>query len=129
MKNEFIINILGDFEGYKTRLKELHWGAPNMRIHELSDEYTSTVSKFDDTLAEISSSIWGKIEVGEISPELPDDDDFLSILQTILGKAIEIKRKCKDEGLLWTGIESTVDSFIADTQIMIFKVKEELGVL
>lgn len=129
MKNKFIVDTLGQFEGYKTRLKELHWGAPSMRIHELSDEYTSTVSKFDDVLAEISSSIWGKIEVGEINPELPEDDKFIDILQTILGKAIEIKRQCGEGGLIWTGIESNVDAFIADTQIMIFKVKEELKLL
>lgn len=129
MKNEFIIETLGLFEGYKTRLKELHWSASNMEIHRLIDEYSDTVSKFEDALAEISSSIWGAPEVCSIQPELPEDVEFPDLLQTILGKSIEIKRKCVDEGLIWTGIESTVDSFIADSQIMIYKTKLELGLL
>lgn len=129
MDNRFIVKTLGQLEGFKTRLKEIHWSSPNMRIHELSDEFTSTVSSFEDNIAELAISLWGEVVPGELKVETPEDTDFLDLLQTVLGKAIEIKRECGKGGLMWTGIESSVDSFIADVQISIYKAKLEYKTL
>ena len=129
MDNKFIVKTLGQLEGFKTRLKEIHWSSPNMRIHELSDEFTSTVSSFEDHIAELAISLWGEVVPGELKVETPEDTDFLDLLQTVLGKAIEIKRECGTGGLMWTGIESSVDSFIADVQISIYKAKLEYKTL
>lgn len=124
MKNEFIIDTLNSIEGYKTRLKEIHWSSPNMCIHELSDEFSTILGNYEDQIAELAISLWGEIVPGELEPISSGDMDFLSLLQTILGKAIEVKRNC-ESGLMWTGIESVTDSFIADVQTYIFKVRME----
>lgn len=122
MKNEFIVDTLNSIEGYKTRLKEIHWSSPNMRIHELSDEFTAALGTYEDQIAELAISLWGEIVPGELDPIPSGDMDFLNLLQTILGKAIEVKRNC-ESGLMWTGIESVTDSFIAEVQTFIFKTK------
>ena len=64
--------LLCKLEGYKTRMKELHWDASSMSSHELCDKITDTISEFEDALAEEMQTISGEtIKPGDISIELP----------------------------------------------------------
>jgi hypothetical protein len=121
MENEFIVKTLGQFQGYRTRLKEMHWSSPSMDIHTLTDEMTNVLEGFEDSLAEISIALWGEIKPGDLIVKSSNDYDFRDILKAIHGKAIEIKRCCEEGGLLWSGIGGITDTFIADVEAIIFK--------
>ena len=125
MRNEFIVKTLGQIQGYRTRLKELHWSSPNLKIHELVADMTKSLETYEDSLAELSIALWGEIEPGELAVKSSEDYSLKDLLNTLHGKAIEIKRECNKQGLLWSGLESITDSFIVEVETIIFKVNME----
>ena len=79
MKNEYLLSIEGRLHGYFTRIKELHFSAPSMSLHTLTDEFDKKLRDFDDELMEDAQSIFGFIEPGEIQPTLPEEMEIEEI--------------------------------------------------
>lgn len=111
MENTFILDLENKFHGIHTRLKELHFSAPNMSLHKLIDDFDEEFLEFDDAIMENSQAIWGFFNVGEISPELPSAKTFTELLTELKGLLVMIKRKSGDD-ILWAGIINRVDDFI-----------------
>lgn len=109
MKNEYLISVENRLHGYHTRLKELHYSAPSFSIHKLIDEFDGALSSFDDEIMEDAQGIFGFIQPGELSPELPQETDFEALLRSIRVMLAEMKDQLQDK--CYTGIINTVDDF------------------
>jgi DNA-binding ferritin-like protein len=109
MKNDYILGLEGKLHGYHTRLKELHFSAPNYSLHKIIDEFDSELLEFDDEIMEDAQSIFEVINVGEIKPVLPKETEIEDLLQAIRGTLAEAKEKLK--GKLYTGIINVIDDF------------------
>lgn len=109
MKNDYILSLEGKLHGYHTRLKELHFSAKSYDLHKIIDDFDSELLEFDDEFMEDAQSLFGVIEVGEINPVLPEENEIEALLQAIRGTLADAKTKLK--GNLYTGIISIIDNF------------------
>lgn len=109
MKNEYLVSIENRLHGYHTRLKELHFSAPNYSLHKIIDEFDESLLKFDDTIMEDAQSVFGFIEPGTLSPVLPEETEIESLLRGLRAMLAEMKDKLQEK--LYTGIINSVDEF------------------
>lgn len=58
---DYYTKFLNTLEGFKTRIKNLHWSAKNMNIHTQLDTLLDTVSKYQDALAEDYMGVYGQV--------------------------------------------------------------------
>lgn len=122
MNNKFILDLENIFHGIHTRLKELHYSAPSYNIHKLTDEFDGEFQEFDDAVMENAQALWGFIQPGELNPKLPKDMEFLSLLESIRGILVGIKKEAGDN-MMWTGIINRVDDFFETVNKYIYLVK------
>lgn len=114
MENKFILNLENKFHGIHTRLKELHFSAPSLSIHNLVDEFDEEFLKFDDAFMENAQALWGFIKPGDLNPILPEAMGFQELLTEIKGLLVKVKREAVDGGneIFWSGILNIVDDFM-----------------
>lgn len=122
MSNEFFTKLVCRFQGYHTRLKELHWSAPSFSIHELIDGFDGELCEFEDAIVENATPLFGFIHCGEISPVLPEDTDFENLLESIRGDLVGIKKEFGDN-LMASGIINLVDDFFATVNKNIYLIQ------
>ena len=121
MTNEYLLSIEGRLHGYHTRLKELHFSAPNMSLHKVIDDFDSELQEFDDTIMEDAQSIFGFIEPGTIEPVLPEETEIEELLRSIRAMLADMKDTLQEK--LYTGIINTVDDFWSEVNKTIYLVK------
>lgn len=121
MTNEYLLSIEGRLHGYHTRLKELHFSAPNMSLHKVIDDFDSELQEFDDTIIEDAQSIFGFIEPGTIEPVLPEETEIEELLRSIRAMLADMKDTLQEK--LYTGIINTVDDFWSEVNKTIYLVK------
>ena len=109
MRNEFIMSLENRLHGYHTRLKELHFSAPNMSTHKLIDEFDEDLLEFDDEVMEDAQAIFGRIKVGMIQPVLPKATNFKDLLIEIRADLVKAKDILSEK--MYTGIINVVDDF------------------
>lgn len=120
MTNEYLLSIEGRLHGYHTRLKELHYSAPNYSLHKIIDDFDSSFQEFDDTIMEDAQSIFGFIEPGTIQPVLPEELEIEELLRSIRAMLAEMKDQLQEK--LYTGILNTIDDFWSELNKTIYLV-------
>ena len=81
---EAILLYIKKLEGYRIRLREIHWSAENKSKHELSDSLMSMLADYEDSIAEEAMGIFGvRVKVGDIVPAMPEGRDLKSILKSL----------------------------------------------
>lgn len=60
-KEDFFIGFLNKLEGWKTKCKNLHWAASDINTHVYLDEFLTSISAYQDGLAEGYMGILGKM--------------------------------------------------------------------
>lgn len=119
--------LLNKINGYKTRIKELHWYAPTMSSHELCDKVADSLSAFEDSIAEEMQTIAGQtVKPGEITCELPKAVTLKEFLAELLKDVYEYYNTLSDPK--YVGTKSVVESFIHDVNVFDYlsdKVGEE----
>lgn len=87
--------VSGGLLGYIPRLKEIHYSAANMDIHNLADEVIGAIRGFEDKLLELLQGDTGErvkqgeIQVGTLDPNL-SLADILSGVMTFAGQYVSI---------------------------------------
>lgn len=109
MRNEFIRSLENRLHGYHTRLKELHFDAPNMSTHKLIDDFDGDLLEFDDEVMEDAQAIFGRFKVGMIQPVLPKATNFKDLLIEIRADLVKTKDTLTEK--MYTGIINVVDDF------------------
>ena len=81
---EAILLYIKKLEGYRIRLREIHWSAESKSRHELSDSLMSMLADYEDSIAEEAMGIFGvRVKVGDIVPAMPEGRDLKSILKSL----------------------------------------------
>lgn len=81
---------LSRLEGYKTKIKNLHWSAALLpynekdRLHVHLDEVLELVSDFQDVIAENYMGLFGVLPVGFLNGVQPETNDPLELLRIIM---------------------------------------------
>lgn len=68
--HQFNLSYLNRLEGYKTKLKEMHWitAKTDKVLHEFVSEVAGVVDGYQDAIAENLQSFQGVIRVGTLNP-------------------------------------------------------------
>lgn len=109
----YFINYLNILEGYKTKIKNLHWAAFGLNIHVKLDELLGTIDSYQDSIAEDCMGIYGKMAPNVISGVPCSHIDPLSTLEGLKEKVntfydgLEVKAEM-------SGIRSETEVFIHD---------------
>lgn len=108
---DLFINQLNILEGFKTRNKNLHWGAKNDPIHLRLDQFYEVLVDYQDSIAEKSMGIYGKIAPNIINGILPLASDPLSFLSELSSKTFEFYHNiCGND--TYCGIKAEIEVFI-----------------
>lgn len=89
--NSYMMGLLKKIEGYKTKLKELHWAAKNNSTHVRIDEFLDKLSDYEDAIAEDCQGIEGQVRVGTFSSIPCGASDIFEVLEAIKNDLISIK--------------------------------------
>ena len=88
---EAILLYIKKLEGYRIRLREIHWSTENKSKHELSDNLMSMLADYEDSIAEEAMGIFGiRVKVGDIVPEIPEGRDIKSILTSVTNDTLTL---------------------------------------
>lgn len=110
MENKNILDLEARLHGYHTRLKELHFSAPNISLHKIIDDFDSELSELDDNIMEDAQAVFGVVRPGEIHPVLPGATDMEDLLIEIRGDMAGVLEWMGDK-TMWTGVVDCIQSF------------------
>lgn len=117
----YIIQLINRLEGYKTRLKEIHWNAAgsDLVLHRFVDEIICAVSGFEDAIAENMQACYGVIQVGTLSPILPETGCPCKILKIYKEDLVNFQRRYKAE-TMYVGAIAIVEGAISEVDRLIY---------
>lgn len=109
------LNFINKLEGYKTRIKNLHWAAPKKNIHVYLDEFLVIVSDFQDSLAETYMGILGKMQPDAVRGIPAEGNDALTMIDHLIDETEGFYEEIpEDTG--YKGITSETETFLKDLQ-------------
>lgn len=107
----YFITYLNLLEGYKTRVKNLHWSANGFNIHKNLDELLDIISEFQDSVAEESMGIYGQMKVSDITGTLCSIYDPIRLIKDIKAKTERFYKGLNDN-ISYIGIRSETETFV-----------------
>lgn len=110
-QNEKILTFIGFLEGCKAKCKNLHWAACKMNIHKELDSLLDEIGEYQDSIAEDSMGIYGKMEPNAICPEDIDANNPCLFLEMLVSETIDFYKELEGDVLL-SGIKSETETFI-----------------
>ena len=124
ISKDYMVGLDSKILGIHARLKELHYSAPNMDIHKLTDEFIGELLEFEDKVMENLQPMpgIGFVGVGELRPEVPEGSTFMDVLVAVRGMIADLKKQAGD-AVMYSGIVSIVDDFFATVNKYIYLVK------
>ena len=116
---EAILLYIKKLEGYRIRLREIHWSTENKSKHELSDSLMSMLADYEDSIAEEAMGIFGiRLKVGDIVPEIPEGRDIKSILTSLTNDTLTLLASLEpsegETSTLSGGIPSILEDIMHD---------------
>lgn len=116
-----ILGILNLIEGYKVRLKELHWEAKAMSAHTLIDKLSDDLARYEDAIAEDYQGEFGDFEVGTLKPILPGAVDTKSVIRELREDIARLTDF--DDEFIYAGIRSLSEEFIHKLNLYLYLVR------
>ena len=127
---KYILDFICKLEGYKTGIKQLHWGANSLSQHQLCDDIASTISDYQDKVAEVEQSISGKLPLNNLKGTAYTVKNLKSFVEDVIKSTNDFYSKLKKEGDKYIGMRSDTEAFLSDMQrqlyLVDFTVKEGL---
>mgnify|MGYP001787734815 FL=1 len=117
-----ILNFENRLQGYRTRVKELHFAANRHSIHIIMDDFGSSLADFEDNIMEDAQAIHGQYTPGEINPVLPKSLDPEGILKEIRADLINMKDFFESQPM-YTGCLNELEDFFHVVNQNIYLVK------
>ena len=116
---EAILLYIKKLEGYRIRLREIHWSTENKSKHELSDNLMSMLADYEDSIAEEAMGIFGiRVKVGDIVPEIPAGRDIKPILTSLTNDTLTLLASLEpsegETSTLSGGIPSILEDIMHD---------------
>ncbi len=116
---EAILLYIKKLEGYRLRLREIHWSTTKKAEHELSDDLMSDLTDYEDSIAEEAMGIFGvRVKVGDVVPEIPEAKDLKSLLSALSNDTLTLLASLEPEmgktNIPSGGIPSILEDIIHD---------------
>lgn len=109
---EVVLEYIKRIEGYRIRLREIHWMADHKSTHELADSLIYDLASYEDSIAEDMMGIIGyRIKVGTVIPKLPKSTELKALINEIVNDTIFVKASIEAVPV-WTGIVNILDECI-----------------
>lgn len=109
-----ILEYIKKVEGYRIRLREIHWSTEKHSEHVLTDSLISELTSHEDAVAEVAMGVLGiRIKVGQVIPTLPEETDLKSLLFAAVNNAIELKSKIEDNPQ-FAGLSNLLDDCVQE---------------
>ena len=119
---------INKLESYKTAIKNLHWSSSNMSEHKLLDDIASSLSDYQDDIAESAQGIYGKIKINELKPRKYNITNSKKMINDLLSDTKMFLSSTRSKDMV--GIKSVVESFIGElnkfSYLMDFCLKEDI---
>jgi DNA-binding ferritin-like protein len=127
---KYILDFICKLEGYKTGIKQLHWDANSLSQHQLCDDIATTVSDYQDKVAEVEQSISGRLPLNNLKGTAYTVKNLKSFVEDVIKSTNDFYSNLKKEGDKYIGMRSDTEAFLSDMQrqlyLVDFTVKEGL---
>lgn len=115
---EPILNYLNRLEGYKTRIKNIHWSAKLLpynekeAVHVKLDEVFDELGDYQDSIAEVyMGALHKSLPMGFLKGNLPETNDPLELIEMLRGDLVSFHSQHKDD-ILYIGMINSTEDFI-----------------
>lgn len=105
-----ILEFENRIQGYKTRVKELHFAAKKRSLHVIMDDFSKWLGDFEDSVMEDAQAIHGQYKVGELNPVLPKGMTEDDILREIRADLVNMKEFFESQPM-YTGCLNELEDF------------------
>ena len=119
-----IMQYLCNLEGYKVKLKNLHWSATCMSIHTRIDELTDELNEFEDLLAETYQGIYTQFDSNFLRASIETSDNIYTLVDKLL-----LETKILHSGISEMGDEVILKSIVEDFISYLYKFKYLLKII
>lgn len=109
---ENMAGYLGRFEGWLTRVKNLHWASKHNSAHERIGEFYDLMQKFSDVAAEVTMGLDGDFAPDAIVSVNCPTTDIFDLHEEIFEGTIEMYEKLGDDPVL-CGLRSEFENFVS----------------
>jgi len=116
-----IVGFLNIIEGWKTRIKNLHWSAPKMNTHKVLDEIADFVSSYQDSLAEDYMGIEGKLQPNILKGKECDVLNAKDLMNCMKDCTLNFYNSLPSD-TIYVGIKSETETFIHNINKYIYLV-------
>jgi hypothetical protein len=121
-----ILNFENRLQGYRTRVKELHFSSKKHSIHVILDDFSNDLASYEDEVMEDAQAIHGQFTPGEISPVLPKSLDAESLLREIRADLVNMREFFQNESM-YMGCQSETEAFFHTVNKTIYLIKLSLS--
>lgn len=121
-----ILNFENRLQGYRTRVKELHFSAKKHSIHVILDDFSNELAEYEDEIMEEAQAIHGQYTPGELNPVLPKSLDAESLMKEIRADLANMREFFQKE-LMYIGLQSETESFFHIVNKTLYLIKLSLG--
>lgn len=109
---DMVLEYIKKLEGYRIRIREIHWSADSHSLHILADSLMEDLESYEDSVAEDFMGLIGyRIQVGAVVPKLPKATEIKSLIDEIINDSLTLKN-CIDGLPKWTGMVNLIDDCI-----------------
>lgn len=113
---DFVLDFISQLEGYKTKIKELHWEDSSIPGHELAGDIETMICDFEDSVAEDLQGVFGEdVKANTIHPYNVKETTLKSFLDSLKNSAMLFYKKL--DGDDYIGARSEVEGFIHDINV------------
>lgn len=127
---KYILDFICKLEGYGTAIQSLHWSANSLPQHQLCDDIATTISDYQDKVAEVEQSISGRLPVNKLKGTPYNVTTLKKFVDDVINSVNEFYAKLKKEGDKYIGMRSDTEAVLSDLQrqayLVDFTVKEGL---
>ena len=127
---KYILDFICQLEGFKTGIKSLHWDSNSLSQHQLCDDIATTISDYQDKVAEVEQSMSGRLPLNKLKGTPYTVKSLKSFVEDVIKSTNEFYSKLKNEGDDYIGMRSDTEAVLSDLQrqlyLVDFTVKEGL---
>lgn len=120
-----ILEFENRLNGYRTRVKELHFSAKRHSIHVILDDFSNSLAEYEDEVMEDAQAIHGQYIPGEINPVLPKSLDSLSLLKEIRADLANMREFFSQP--MYAGCLTITDDFFHTVNKTIYLLRLSIG--
>jgi len=113
---DFVLDFISQLEGYKTKIKELHWEDKSLPGHELAGDIEKMICDFEDSIAEDLQGVFGEdIKVNTLHPYSVKSTTLKEFIDSLKNSVMNFYKKL--DGDDYIGARSEAEGFIHNINV------------